>query len=98
MKLRSIFLALAARRAAQPLTAEDRNPCEGYMRDETDAECQLQGHWSGAVLAQRETCVAEARTSGAPSYVDMLPACKSPMAPPPRLRALPAAAARMQWT
>jgi hypothetical protein len=59
-------------KAAQPLTAEDRNPFEGCMRDETDAERQLQGMWSSAAAAQRETCAQEAQIGGTPSYVDML--------------------------
>ena len=59
-------------KAAQPLTAEDRNPYEGCMRDEANAERQLQGMWSSAAAARRETCGQEAQIGGTPSYVDML--------------------------
>jgi hypothetical protein len=66
------FNVEATCRAAQPLTAEDTNPYESCMRDETDAERQLQGMWSGAASAQRETCARESQIEGTPSYVDML--------------------------
>jgi hypothetical protein len=59
-------------RAAQPLTAEDRNPYQSCMRDETEAQRQLEGMWSGAATAQRDTCASEAQIGGTPSYVDML--------------------------
>jgi hypothetical protein len=59
-------------RAEKPLVAGDPNPYEGCMRDETDAERQLQGMWSSAAAAQRERCGQEAQLGGTPSYVDML--------------------------
>jgi len=79
-------------RAAQPLTAEDRNPYESCMRDETDARRQLEGLWSGAASAQRETCGQEAQLGGFASYVDMLTCLQmaqgtAPTAPPRRRRA-----------
>jgi len=59
-------------KAARPLTAEDANPYQSCMRDETDAERQLQGMWSSAASAHRQTCAQEAQIGGTPSYVDML--------------------------
>ncbi len=59
-------------RSAPRLLAEDANPYEGCMQDERDAERQLQGMWSGAAAAHRETCAGEAQIGGSPSYVDML--------------------------
>jgi hypothetical protein len=35
-------------RTAQALTPEDRDPVQGCMRDEADAERQLQAVWSPA--------------------------------------------------
>lgn len=66
------FNVEATCRAARPLTAEDTNPYESCMRDETSAERQLQGMWSGAAVAQREMCAQESQIEGTPSYVDML--------------------------
>lgn len=59
-------------RTAQALTAEDRDPVQGCMRDEADAERQLQALWSGAAANHRETCAAETQVEGAPSYVEVL--------------------------
>ena len=59
-------------RDAPALTAEDRDPVQGCMRDETNAERQLQAIWSGTAAASRETCAGEAQVGGSPSYVDML--------------------------
>jgi hypothetical protein len=59
-------------RAARPLVATDRNVFESCMRDETAAERELQGIWSGASASHRDTCAREAQTGGTPSYVDML--------------------------
>jgi hypothetical protein len=59
-------------RAEKPLVAGDPNPYEGCMRDETDAERQLQAMWSSTAAAQRERCGREAQLGGSPSYVDML--------------------------
>ena len=82
----------AACRAAPRLLAEDANPYEGCMRDERDAERQLQGMWSGAPPAHRETCAGEAQIGGSPSYVDMLTCLQmaqgtTPTAEPRRRRA-----------
>lgn len=79
-------------RAAPRLLAEDANPFEGCMRDERDAERQLQGMWSGAAAAHRETCAGEAQIGGSPSYVDMLTCLQmaqgtAPAAEPRRRRA-----------
>jgi hypothetical protein len=78
-------------KAEQPLIAGDRNPYEGCMRDETDAERQLQGMWRSAPAAQRESCAQEAQIGGTPSYVDMLTCLQmaqgtTPTAPPRRRR------------
>jgi hypothetical protein len=59
-------------RTAQALTAEDRDPVQGCMRDEADAERQLQAIWSGASAAHRQTCAAETQVAGPPSYVEVL--------------------------
>ena len=59
-------------RAEKPLVAGDPNPYEGCMRDETDAERQLQAMWSSAAAGHRERCGQEAQLGGTPSYVDML--------------------------
>jgi len=59
-------------KAAPRLLASDANPFEGCMQDERDAERELQGMWSGAAPAHRETCAGEAQVGGSPSYVDML--------------------------
>jgi hypothetical protein len=79
-------------KAAQPLTAEDRNPYESCMRDEIDAERQLKGMWSSASTGHRETCGQEAQIGGTPSYVDMLTCLQlaqgtASTAPPQRRRA-----------
>jgi hypothetical protein len=59
-------------RTAQALTAEDRDPVQGCMRDEAEAERQLQSVWTSAAAAHRESCAAETRVEGFPSYVDVL--------------------------
>jgi hypothetical protein len=59
-------------RTAQALTAEDRDPVQGCMRDEADAERQLRAVWSSAAASHRETCAAETQIGGPPSYVDVL--------------------------
>src|ERR671912_112516 len=59
-------------RAEKPLVAGDPNPYEGCMRDETDAERQLQAMWSSSAAALRERCGQEAQLGGVASYVDML--------------------------
>jgi hypothetical protein len=59
-------------RTAQALTAEDRDPVQGCMRDEADAERQLQAIWSSASAAHRQTCAAETQVAGPPSYVEVL--------------------------
>ncbi len=59
-------------RDAPALTAEDRDPVQGCMRDEANAERQLQAIWSGTAVASRETCARETQVGGSPSYVDML--------------------------
>jgi hypothetical protein len=59
-------------RAAPRLLAEDANPYDGCMRDETDAERELKTMWGSAAAAHRERCAGEAQIGGSPSYVDML--------------------------
>lgn len=59
-------------RTAQALTPEDHDPVQGCMRDEADAERQLQAVWSRAAAADRQTCAAETQVGGSPSYVDVL--------------------------
>ncbi|QRM28171.1 hypothetical protein [Microvirga sp. VF16] len=66
------FNVEATCKAAQPLTAEDTNPYESCMRDETAAERQLREIWSSAAAGQRDICGQEAQIGGTPSYVDML--------------------------
>src|SRR5690349_15727046 len=66
------FNVEATCKAAQPLSAEDTNPYASCMRDETEAERQLQQIWSSAAAGPRETCGQEAQVGGTPSYVDML--------------------------
>ena len=79
-------------RAAPRLLAADANPFEGCMRDERDAQRQLQEMWSGAAAAHRQTCAGEAQTGGSPSYVDILTCLQmaqgiTPAAEPRRQRA-----------
>jgi hypothetical protein len=62
----------ASCRSAQALTAEDRDPIQGCIRDEANAESQLRTVWKGATAAHRESCAAQAQLVGSPSYVDML--------------------------
>jgi hypothetical protein len=57
---------------AQPLLTEDRDPVQSCIHDETEAEQQLQGIWNRSAAANRQTCVAETRIAGSPSYVDLL--------------------------
>jgi hypothetical protein len=57
---------------AQALTAEDRDPVQGCIRDETAAERQLEQVWTATAAADRETCAAETQVGGSPSYVDVL--------------------------
>ena len=80
-------------RTAPRLLAADANPFEGCMQDERDAERQLQGMWSGAAAAHRETCAGEAQVGGSPSYVDMLTCLQmaqgSTPAAEPRRRRMP---------
>src|ERR687897_562141 len=59
-------------RAAPRLLAEDPNPYEGCMQDETDAERELKAMWGSAAAAHRETCAAEAQIGGSPRHFDML--------------------------
>jgi hypothetical protein len=59
-------------RAAPRLLAEDANPYNGCMQDETEAERELKAMWGSATAAHRETCAGEAQIGGSPSYVDML--------------------------
>ena len=77
-------------RTAQALTAEDRNPVQGCMRDEAEAERQLQAIWSSAAAAHRETCAAQTQVGGSPSYVDVLTCLQmyqgGPSTRPPRRR------------
>jgi hypothetical protein len=83
----------ASCRTAQALTAEDRNPVQGCLRDEADAERQLQAIWSGAPSGPRETCAKETQVGGSPSYVDVLTCLQmfqggASTAPPRRRRQL----------
>ena len=66
------FNVEATCKAAQPLSAQDTNPYESCMRDETAAEQQLRDIWSSAAVNQRSMCGQEAQIGGTPSYVDML--------------------------
>jgi hypothetical protein len=59
-------------RSAPALVPQDRDPVQGCMQDEADAERQLRLVWSSASAAQRETCAAETQVEGAPSYVEVL--------------------------
>ena len=58
--------------SAQPLTPDDRNPVATCMNDERAAERQLQTTWIASSPPHRETCAAETRIGGSPSYVDVL--------------------------
>jgi len=59
-------------RSAPALTAEDRDPVQRCIRDEEEAQRQLQSVWTGATAANRQTCEAETQVGGSPSYVDVL--------------------------
>jgi hypothetical protein len=59
-------------KAERPLVPGDPDPYEGCMRDETDAERQLQSMWGSTVARLRQRCGQEAQIGGTPSYVDML--------------------------
>jgi hypothetical protein len=75
-------------RSAQALTAEDRDPVQGCLRDEADAERQLRTIWGSTAAAQRETCAAESQVGGFPSYVEVLTCLQlaQGVAPAPRNR------------
>jgi hypothetical protein len=62
----------ASCRTVQALSPEDRNPVQGCLSDEAEAERQLQAIWSSAPSGPRETCTKETQVGGAPSYVDVL--------------------------
>jgi len=79
-------------RAERPLVAGDSDPYEGCMKDEMDAERQLQGMWSSTAAGLRQRCGQEAQIGGTPSYVDMLTCLQmaqgsTPTVPPRRPRA-----------
>ena len=80
-------------RRAQAPTKEDSNPVQGCVRDERDAQHQLQAIWSSTAAANRETCAQEAQIGGSPSYVDMLTCLQmregTLSATPPRQRRQP---------
>ncbi len=59
-------------RAAPALGPQDRDPMQGCMQDESDAERQLKAVWSSAAASHRETCAAETQIGGSPSYVEVL--------------------------
>jgi hypothetical protein len=59
-------------RSAPALVPQDRDPVQGCLQDEADAERQLRLVWSSASAAQRETCAAETQVEGTPSYVEVL--------------------------
>jgi hypothetical protein len=76
---------------AQALTAEDRDPVQGCIRDERDAERQLREVWPATAAAHRETCAAETQVGGSPSYVEVLTCLQmyqggTPTTPPRRRR------------
>ena len=59
-------------RAAPRLLAEDANPYDGCMQDETDAERELKAMWGSTAAGLRQRCGQEAQIGGSPSYADML--------------------------
>jgi hypothetical protein len=59
-------------KAERPLVPGDPDPYEGCMKDEMDAERQLQGMWGSTAAGLRQRCGQEAQIGGTPSYVDML--------------------------
>jgi hypothetical protein len=88
------FNTEATCRTAQALTPQDRDPVQGCMRDEAEAERQLQAVWTSAVTAHREACAAETQVEGFPSYVDVLTCLQmyqgaASSVPPPRRRKQP---------
>jgi hypothetical protein len=80
------FNSEATCRTAQALTAEDRDPVQACMRDEADAERQLQAGWSNGVVAHRQPGLAGRRATSTCS-----PACRCTKAPPRRAAAAPQA-------
>lgn len=66
------FDIAAGCKAALALTPDDRDPIQSCIRDEAEAERQLQTMWSGAAANHRETCTTKAQLVGPPSYVDLL--------------------------
>ena len=75
-------------RNVQPLTAEDRKPVQGCIRDEMNAQRQLRQVWKGTASARRQLCVSETQVGGMPSYVDVLTCLQmgSASTAPPRRR------------
>ena len=80
-------------RTAQALTPQDLDPVQGCIRDETQAEHQLQTVWTSALAAHRDACAAETQVEGSPSYVDVLTCLEmyqgGPSTAPPRRRRQP---------
>ncbi|GEO18947.1 hypothetical protein [Microvirga aerophila] len=54
-------------RAAPRLLAEDANPYDGCVQDETDAERKLKAMWGSAAAAHRETCGGKPRSAARPA-------------------------------
>jgi hypothetical protein len=59
-------------RAAKPLDAQDTNPVETCLRDETAARSELQAQWARFNESQRRICAEQTHVGGYPSYVDVL--------------------------
>jgi hypothetical protein len=59
-------------RAAPTLGASDQNTDQNCVRDETQARSQLEQKWGSYDARQRNMCVEETNSGGAPSYVDVL--------------------------
>lgn len=58
--------------AATPLVPQDRSPRETCMRDEGEAQSQLERQWSSFAAPARQQCVEETNIGGYPSYVELL--------------------------
>lgn len=58
--------------AAVPLVQGDRAPKEACMKDETEAQGELEKQWASYPVALRGKCVGEATVGSYPSYVELL--------------------------
>jgi hypothetical protein len=59
-------------RAAPNINSGMASPFDACMRDEDAARTELEKRWETFAPASRDTCAAETREGGSPSYVEVL--------------------------